>query len=74
MISRGATIRKTGITEEYSYADWPTDNEQSQVVLLCMITKNGTLQWATEGKELKVIPGCTLLSLTLLKQEADSGS
>ncbi|MEJ2445902.1 MAG: sodium:proton antiporter [Exilibacterium sp.] len=72
MISRGATIRKTSITEEYSYADWQTDNQQSQVVLLCMITKNGTLQWATEGKELKVIPGCTLLSLTLLKQEADS--
>lgn len=72
MISRGATIRKTSITAEYSFEDWLADNEKSKVILLCMITKNGALQWAIADKDLKVTPGCTLLSLALPKTEQAS--
>lgn len=70
MMSRGATVRKTNITNEYSFEDWKADAQASKAILLCMITKNGTLQWATEDKELKVVAGCTILSLALPKSES----
>ena len=69
MLSRGATIRKTNITAEYSFETWQQDNQKSQAILLCVINKNGTLQWVTEEKTPKVSPGCAILSLSAPKAE-----
>ncbi len=70
MISRGATIRKTNITEEYSFARWQEDNQQNKAIQICMLSKAGSLHWFTDAKEPKVSDGCTLLYLSLPKTES----
>lgn len=64
LISRGALIRKTTLTETYTYEHWQEKNEQSKSVLLAIIDKNNSLHWIVDGKEMKAGSNCTLISLT----------
>lgn len=74
MISRGATIRKTTLTESYTYDDWVADRKDIQNVLLFVLGKGKTLHWVTEDRELKPGPGWVLVSLAVgkpISAEAD---
>ena len=62
-IRRGATIRKTTLSEEYTFEHWQEDNKDVEAILLCVLDKNKILHWVTDDKALKPGPGYQLISL-----------
>lgn len=47
LISRGSTIRKTPLTDSFSYEDWRTRYHASQTVALFAIDSSGRIHWFT---------------------------
>ncbi len=72
MLNRGATIRKTNITQEYSFENWQADNTNNKIVLLCILDKNNQVQWVSEDTMPKIQAGCRLLYLCEAANEQHS--
>lgn len=62
-ISRGDVIRKTAITDQYTYRQYLRDREED-TLLLYILSENGHLEFYTPNTELKAGPGDTVVSLT----------
>src|SRR5690606_40573456 len=61
LISRGATIRKTALTETYTYENWQADNEQFKSILLGIVDKNDSFHWVVDDKPIKPASNWTLI-------------
>ncbi len=62
-ISRGQIIRKTPITEQYTYTQYLKEREED-TLLLYLMRENGTLEFYSVNNELQAGPGDTVISLT----------
>lgn len=62
-IVRGQIIRKTPITDQYTYTNYLRDREED-TLLLYIMKVNGDLEFFTANKELQAISGDTVVSLT----------
>ena len=62
-IVRGQIIRKTPITDQYTYTHYLRDREED-TLLLYIMKENGDLEFFTANKELQAISGDTVVSLT----------
>jgi len=62
-ISRGQIIRKTTLTDQYTYTQYLRDREDD-TLLLYVLKENGVLEFYTANKELKANSGDTVVSLT----------
>lgn len=62
-IIRGQIIRKTPITEKYTYTQYLRDREED-TLLLYILRKNDDLEFFTSNQELQAGPGDTVVSLT----------
>ena len=62
-ISRGQIIRKTTLTDQYTYTQYLRDREDD-TLLLYVLQESGILEFYTANKELKANSGDTVVSLT----------
>lgn len=62
-IVRGQIIRKTPITEQYTYTNYLRDREED-TLLLYIMKENGDIVFFTANKELQATSGDTVVSLT----------
>lgn len=62
-IERGQIIRKTPITEQYTYTQYLKEREED-TLLLYLMRENGTLEFYAVNNELQAGPGDTVVSLT----------
>jgi len=67
-ISRGQIIRKTLITDQYTYTQYLRDREDD-TLLLYILKENGELIFYTANMELQANSGDTVVSLTLPTKE-----
>lgn len=62
-ILRGQVIRKTLITEQYTYTQYLKEREED-TLLLYLLKENGELEFFTANKEIQANSGDTVVSLT----------
>lgn len=62
-INRGQIIRKTPLTEQYTYTQYLREREED-TLLLYLMRENGSLEFYSVNNELKAGPGDTVVSLT----------
>ncbi|MDX1807557.1 MAG: sodium:proton antiporter [Paenisporosarcina sp.] len=61
-IEKGQIIRKTPLTEQYTYTQYLREREEN-ALLLYVLKENGSLDFFADNKELKAGPGDTVVSL-----------
>ena len=63
LLRKGATIKKTQLSENYEFDQWLKENPADESVLLFAIDGNGKLHWRVAGEELKPQRGWSLYAL-----------
>ncbi len=62
---KGATIKKTQLSEAYGFDQWLDENPAEESVLLFAIDAEGKLHWRTAGNDLKAQQGWSVYALRL---------
>jgi CPA1 family monovalent cation:H+ antiporter len=63
LLRKGATIKKTQLSENYDFEQWREENPADESVLLFAIDGDGNLHWRVAGEELKAQRGWSLYAL-----------
>ncbi len=63
LLRKGATIKKTQLSENYDFEQWREKNPADESVLLFAIDGDGNLHWRVAGEELKAQRGWSLYAL-----------
>lgn len=64
-----AQIRKTQLTEEYTFLQWEADNNSSCVAPLFCSDENGRLFWFTDDNSFQATTGWTIYALSISSQK-----
>jgi len=65
LISKGAQIKKTQISNSYKFEDWISDSKNKQTIPLFALNENNTFYWFTSKDTIEPKSGWTIFSLAL---------
>lgn len=65
LIEKGAQIKKTQISDAYTFEDWTSDNDNKQTISLFALSKKNDFYWFTSKDTIEPKSGWTIFSLAL---------